>query len=136
MGAALYLRIRLLLRRLRQVPGQQELTLPEISALSRLDRGGPTTPGELAKAERMSPEGLGGTLNALAQRGFVERRPIPGVGRRVVMSETEAGQHMLRSRDMARTAHPARPLSAGSTPAGLTTLRTAASLIERLGERI
>jgi len=47
--------IGLLLRRLRQVPAEDELTLPEASALARLDRHGPATASELAKREQISP---------------------------------------------------------------------------------
>ena len=135
-GAALYVSIGLFLRRLRQVPVQQELTLPEISALSRLDRAGPSTPGELAKAEQISPQGMGVTLSALQERGFVERHPDPTDGRRVVISVTEAGRRTLRSKETARAEQLGKALAAGFKPAELETLMAASSLIERLGERI
>ena len=48
---ALLLSIGRLRRRLRQVQVGGDATLPEISALARLDRGGPTTAAELAKLE-------------------------------------------------------------------------------------
>ena len=58
-AAALRVSIGLLLRRLRQVQAEGELTLPESSALTRLDRGGPTTPSALAKLEQISPQSMG-----------------------------------------------------------------------------
>ena len=58
-AAALRVSIGLFVRRLRQAPVQGELTLPEISALTRLDRAGAATPGELAKAEQISPQAMG-----------------------------------------------------------------------------
>ena len=42
-AGALRLSIGLLVRRLRQAKADGELTLPESSALARLDRGGPAT---------------------------------------------------------------------------------------------
>jgi hypothetical protein len=39
----------LLTRRLRQIKAEGELTLPERTALARLDRGGPTTSGAASR---------------------------------------------------------------------------------------
>src|SRR6516165_7027835 len=93
-AAALRVSIGLLRRRLRQVQPEGELTLPETSALARLDRGGPATPGVLAKLEQISPQSVGATLGALEARGRVERCPDPSDGRRAVMSLTEAGRQV------------------------------------------
>ena len=62
---ALRVSIGLLLRRLRQVPTEGELTLPESSALTRLDRGGPATASALARLEQISPQSMGATLAGL-----------------------------------------------------------------------
>ena len=70
-AAELRVSIGLLVRRLRQVPVKGGLTLSETSALARLDRGGPTTPGELAKQEQISPQSIGATLAALQARGLI-----------------------------------------------------------------
>src|SRR6202522_1486148 len=102
-AAALRETIGLLLRRLRQVPADGELTLPESAALSKLNRLGPATSSELAKLEQISPQSMGATLAALEARGLVERHPDPGDGRRVVLSITEAGQQMMHDKRNART---------------------------------
>jgi DNA-binding MarR family transcriptional regulator len=135
-AAALRVSIGLLLRRLRQVQVEGELSLPESSALVRLDRGGPTTPGELAKLEQISPQSMGATLAALEAHGLVERRPDPRDGRRVVLSATEAGRDMLADRRNERTRQLAQALSAGFTPAELSQLMAAAPLLERLAQSI
>ena len=135
-AAALRVSIGLLLRRLRQVQVKGELSLPESSALVRLDRGGPTTPGELAKLEQISPQSMGATLAALEARGLVERRPDPRDGRRVVLSATEAGRAVLLDRRNERTGQLAQALSAGFTPAELSQLMAAAPLLERLAQSI
>jgi DNA-binding MarR family transcriptional regulator len=135
-AAALRVSIGLLLRRLRQVQVEGELSLPESSALVRLDRGGPTTPGELAKLEQISPQSMGATLAALEARGLVVRRPDPRDGRRVVLSVTEAGRDVLLDKRNARARQLAQALSAGFTPAELRQLMTAAPLLERLAQSI
>jgi DNA-binding MarR family transcriptional regulator len=135
-AAALRVSIGLLLRRLRQVQVEGELSLPESSALVRLDRGGPTTPGELAKLEQISPQSMGATLAALEARGLVERRPDPLDDRRVVLSATEAGRTVLLDRRNERTRQLAQALSAGFTPAELRQLMVAAPLLERLAQSI
>ncbi len=135
-AAALRVSIGLLLRRLRLVQVEGELTLPESSALVRLDRGGPTTPSELAKREQISPQSMGATLAALEARGLVGRRPDPRDGRRVVLSVTEAGRAVLLDKRNARAEQLAQALSAGFTPAELRQLMAAAPLLERLAQSI
>jgi DNA-binding MarR family transcriptional regulator len=135
-AAALRVSVGMLLRRLRQVRPDDELTLPESSALARLDRTGPATPGALAKVEQISPQSMGATLAALEARGLIERRPDPADGRRVVLSVTEAGLELLRNKRGARTEQLARALSAGFTAAELRQLAVAAPLLERLAQSI
>src|SRR5215467_11170756 len=129
---ALRVSIGLLLRRMRQAPADGELTLPESSALTRLDRGGPATSSALARLEQISPQSMGATLSALEARGLVERRPDPGDGRRVVISLSEAGRQALRNKRNARVEQLARALSSGFTHAELQQLMAAAPLLERL----
>ena len=128
--------IGLLLRRLRQTRTGGELTLPESSALTRLDRGGPATASALAKLEQISPQSMGATLGALEAKGLIERRPDPGDGRRAVLSVTDAGSRLLRDKRNARTEQLAKALSAGFTPAEIQLLAAASPLLERLAESI
>lgn len=137
-AAALQLSVRLLRRQLRQsqVDSDDDLTLPETSALALLDRSGPCTPGALAKVEQISPQSMGATLGALESRGLVERQADPADGRRVLMSITEAGTAALRLRRTTRTEQLAQALSAGFTNLELRQLMTAAPLIERLAHNL
>jgi DNA-binding MarR family transcriptional regulator len=128
--------IGLLLRRLRQVPDAAGLTLPESAALARLDRGGPATPGELARMEQISPQSMGATIAALEARGLVGRERDPADGRRVVLSATSAGLEVLRTRRDARVQRLAGALSAGFTATELRQLADAAPLLERLAQSI
>jgi DNA-binding MarR family transcriptional regulator len=128
--------IGLLLRRLRQVHIEGELTLPESSALTRLHRGGPATSSALAKQEQISPQSMGTTLARLEARGLVERHPDPADGRRVVLSITGAGRQVIQDKRNARTQRLATALSASFSPAELRQLRAAAPLLDRLAENI
>jgi len=136
LAAALRVSIGLLVRRMRQIPVEGELTLSETSALARLDRGGPTTPGALAKQEQISPQSMGATLAALQARGLIERAPDPDDGRRAVMSITDAGLALLRSRRNAKVQQLARALSADFTAGELDQLAAVAPLLERLAQSI
>ena len=135
-AAALYLSVGLFKRRLRQMPAEGELSLPESSALRRLERGGPATVTALAKAEQISVQSMGATLHTLEARRLIDRHPDPADGRRSVMSVTEAGLVALNDKRNARIAQLARVLAAEFTPAELGQLMAAAPLIERLAENI
>lgn len=135
-AAALRVSIGLLLRRMRQVRVDGELSVPETAALARLDRGGPATSSALAKLEQISPQSMGATLSALEARGLVGRSSDEQDGRRVVLSVTAAGRQMLRNRRDARTEQLALALSAGFTRTELSQLMAAAPLLERLAQSI
>src|ERR1700712_4625444 len=134
-ASALRVSIGLLVRRLRQVRGDSELTLPETSALARLDRAGPTTASALAKTKQISPQSMGATLGALEARGYVDRAHDPDDGRRAVLTISPAGLEVLRSRRDARLQQMAQALATDFTPAELKALSDVAPLLERLGHR-
>ncbi|MGA7571952.1 MAG: MarR family transcriptional regulator, partial [Candidatus Aquilonibacter sp.] len=93
---SLYLALALLIRRLKQTR-DDALSVPEISALVRLETG-PATLTALAKVERISAQSLGATLGGLESRGLVRRDPDPDDGRQSSVSITTAGRAMLRNR--------------------------------------
>jgi DNA-binding MarR family transcriptional regulator len=135
-AGALRVSIGVLVRRLRQARSDSDLTLPESTALARLDRGGPTTSAALAKVEQISPQSMGATLSGLEDRGLVERRPDPEDGRRILMSLTEDGLQVLRNRRDAGTEHLARAISREFSRSELEQLLVAAQLIERLAQNL
>src|ERR1700722_2112632 len=135
-AAALRVSIGLLLRRMRQVRPDGELSLPETSALARLERSGPATSSALAKEEQISPQSMGATLAALEARGLVARQPDPDDGRRAVLTLTGAGQQVLRDKRSARVAQLAAALSSAFPPAEVIQLKAAAPLLERLAHSI
>lgn len=136
LAGALQVSIGLFLRRIRQAQSAGDLTVPESSALARLDRGGPTTAGALAKLEQISPQSMGATLGALEARGLVVRRADPDDGRRNLLSLTDAGLEALRNRRNARTEQLAGALASGFTRTERKQLMTSAHLLERLAQSI
>jgi DNA-binding MarR family transcriptional regulator len=133
-AGALHVSMGMLVRRLRQAQGEGQLTMPESSALARLDRGGPMSASALAALEQISAQSMGATLGGLEARGFVARRADPDDGRRALVSPTKAGLQALRNMRNARTAVLAQALSSGFTRAELKQLMAAAPLIERLAQ--
>ena len=125
-----------LYRRLKQSPIEGEATLAETSTLARLERNGPATSSDLARADRISPQSMGVTVSALEERGLIERSRDPLDGRRVVLSITEAGLQVVHDKRGARTAMIAAALRDGFTDAELGQLLAAAPLIERLAEKL
>jgi DNA-binding MarR family transcriptional regulator len=135
-ASALLLNVGLFVRRLRQSPGTAELTMPEQSTLSRLERGGPASASDLARAEQVTPQAVGPLVAVLEERGLVMRSPDPKDGRRVLLSVTEHGLEALRNKQSARVERMANVLAEDFSRAELETLHAAAQLIERLGEKL
>ena len=92
-----------LTRRLRAAAAQHELSLTESAVLARLDREGPATTAELARAEGMRPQSMSAAIAALEERGLIDRRPHPSDGRQVNITLTEKGAAVRNSsRDLKR----------------------------------
>jgi DNA-binding MarR family transcriptional regulator len=125
-----------LYRKLKQAPLAGEATLAETSTLGRLERNGPATSSDLARADRISPQSMGVTVAALEERGLIERSRDPLDGRRVVLSITESGRQVVHDKRGARTAMIAAALRDGFTEAELGQLLAASPLIQRLAEKL
>jgi DNA-binding MarR family transcriptional regulator len=94
------------------------------------------TAAALARHEQIGPQSMGATLASLEQRGLVARAADAQDGRRMILSLTEAGLEVLRSRRTARAQQLARALESRFTPAELRQLATAAPLLERLAQSL
>jgi DNA-binding MarR family transcriptional regulator len=94
----------LLVRRVRAAAASHELSLTESAVLARLDKHGPATTAELARAESVKPQSMGTTVAALEELGLVERKPHPTDGRQVNIELTAKGAAVRNSaRDAKRT---------------------------------
>ncbi len=111
--------------------------MPERTALSYLDRSGPTTSSALAREVQITAQAMGTTLSALRARGLIERHPDPVDGRRVLLTVTEAGMQALKNKRNARAELIAQALTGGAfTRTELKQLTAAALLLERLAQNI
>jgi len=119
-------------RRLRQTSMVGEMTLPQASVLSVLEREGPATPGVLATRERISPQSMGVILISLEALGLVSRTPDPTDGRRLVISLTEAGLQVIHGARRQKEERLAQALANNFTDEEQQVLMAALPLLERL----
>jgi DNA-binding MarR family transcriptional regulator len=125
----------LLYRRIRQTRGSGSLSLPESSALSRLDGSGQATAAELARLEQVSPQSIGATLQGLEAKKLIQRAPDPIDGRRIILSLTRAGRGVVHSKRAARTEQLTRALGE-LTPAERAKLLEALPVLDHLAAEL
>jgi DNA-binding MarR family transcriptional regulator len=126
----------LLVRRLRQVHGDGELTLSQMSVLARLERDGPATPSVLAAGEQITPQSIGAILAALEEKGLVSRDGDPSDGRRVIMSLTAAGRGTVLGVRRKKAQRLAAAIEEGLTPAEQHQLQEAIPVLQRLAHLV
>jgi DNA-binding MarR family transcriptional regulator len=126
----------LLVRRLRQVHVDGDLTLSQASVLVRLERDGPSTPGALAALEQITPQSMGAILAALQESGLVSRSGDPSDGRRVFVSITGAGRESLQGVRAEKARRLARAMTEGFSPTEQRQLIEAIPLLQRLGQLV
>jgi DNA-binding MarR family transcriptional regulator len=125
-----------IVRRLRQGHEAGDVTLSELSVLSRLDRCGELPAGALADQERISPQAMSTILTLLEQRGLVARASDANDGRRVSMSATATGRRLLEGRRSRTAQRVADALGEAFTPDELRRLTEAIPLLDRLAEQL
>jgi DNA-binding MarR family transcriptional regulator len=121
-------------RRTRETLAEGELTVPQLTALARLDRLGPSTIAELARHEQITPQAMGATIASLEHRDLVVRQPDPVDGRRSILNLTPPGQAVIGSGRSAVVDKVAVVLAESFTSDEIATLDAAARLMERLAE--
>ena len=73
-----------------------DMTLSQVSVLGRLDRDGPATVTNLARAAGVRPQSMGATVSALETTGLVSGAPDPNDGRQTIWSLTPACRERIR----------------------------------------
>jgi DNA-binding MarR family transcriptional regulator len=131
--AELTLAVGQLIRRLRSEASPSELNLSQLSALARLDRSGPMTTADLARADSMKPQSMGTILAGLERDGFVERKAHPTDGRQILFALTAAGVAERRRRGAAKRDWLMAAMSQ-LEPAEVRALMAAVPLIKRLAD--
>ncbi|WP_048878003.1 MarR family winged helix-turn-helix transcriptional regulator [Acidocella aminolytica] len=122
-----------LLRRLRADTNPDGLTWSQTMVLARLDKAGPMTTADLARAEGVKPQSMGATLAELEGEGLVSRHPHPTDGRQILFALTEAGIQARHRRSAAKQKWLLEAM-AKLSPSERETLMSAVVLIKRLGE--
>jgi DNA-binding MarR family transcriptional regulator len=121
-------------RRTQDTLKEGDLTVPQLTALSRLGRFGPATTAELARREQITPQAMGATIAGLEQRDLLVRQPDPADGRRSILSLTPAGRAVIGSGRSAVVDRVALVLTESFTDEEIATLDAGARLLERLAE--
>jgi DNA-binding MarR family transcriptional regulator len=121
-------------RRIQEVSAEGELSNPQLTALSRLDRLGPVTTAGLARHEQISPQAMGATIASLEKLGLVARSADAADARRSILRLTPEGQAAVRSGRNARVDTITALLEESFADPEIEILAAAAPLIQRLAD--
>jgi DNA-binding MarR family transcriptional regulator len=89
-------------RRARADDVGQTLPYPQHAVLKRLEKGGSVTIADLARAELITPQAMGGLVATLEEAGYVTRRDDATDARRRLVALTPAGRKGLAANRAAR----------------------------------
>ncbi|WP_212746937.1 MarR family winged helix-turn-helix transcriptional regulator [Sinomonas gamaensis] len=119
-------------RRLRQQADFGDLTRSQLNVLSLLEREGPATVSDLARAEGMRPQSMGATVAALEEAGLVRREPHPADRRKSSISLSEAAREQIAAKRLIRQDWLQRALSRELSPEELERVSEALVLLSRI----
>jgi DNA-binding MarR family transcriptional regulator len=121
-------------RRIREASAEGELSIPQITALSRLARLGPMTTAGLARREQISPQAMGATIASLEKLGLVVRSADAADGRLSILNLTPEGLTAVYSGRNAVVDRIVAVLDESFSEEQTQILAAAAPLIERLAD--
>lgn len=101
--------------------------------MARLEEVGPMTTADLARAEAVKPQSMGGTLAAMEAEGLVERQSHPTDGRQILYTLTDEGMDARKQVSLAKRDWLLAAISRLS-PTEQKTLVEAVDIIRRLGD--
>jgi DNA-binding MarR family transcriptional regulator len=119
-------------RRLREQSNLGDLTLSQVAVLGRLERDGPATVTELARAEGMRPQSMGAITASLEAAGHVSGASDPEDGRRTILSLTQSCRAWIKRARGAREDWLLRAIQTHLTPAEQDDLARGLVLLQRL----
>lgn len=119
-------------RRLRQQADLGDLTRSQLNVLSHLDREGPATVSDLARAEGVRPQSMGATVAALEEAGLVRRDPDPDDRRKSSISLSDAAREQIATDRLIRQDWLQHALSRELSDAELERVREALGLLSRI----
>ncbi len=121
-------------RRLRAQDDSGGVGSTGLSLLGRLLREGPATAATLATRERLQPQSLTRTLQALEARRLIDRAVDMADRRRSTITITQSGIETLRNTARSRQSWLAQAMAATLSSTERDVLRIAIPLMERLAE--
>lgn len=92
----------MIFRRLRTTAPTHDLSWTQMSVMVRLDKEGPLTTADLARAEGVKPQSMGTIIADLEDRDMLQRKPHPTDGRQMMIELTPEGLALRKSLQKAR----------------------------------
>ena len=137
-ASALAGELRLLISQLRHRMREQahpgNVTWSQISVIIHLERDGPATVSDLARAEGVRQQSMGATISALEEAGLVKGSPDPADGRRTILSLTDTCRELIKTTRAAKEDWLFRAIQTKLSPAEQEELATALELLKRLAD--
>ena len=135
---ALALEIRTLVgklkRRLRDLAGDDDFTPSQTAVVLRLEKDGPATASNLARAEAMRPQSMSAAIAPLEAAGLVSGAPDPNDGRQTLLALTARCRKLLRERRAAKQDWLTRTIEARLSNKEQEKLAEALAILARLVE--
>ena len=119
-------------RRLREQSLVGDLTPSQVSVLLRLEKDGPATASQLARAEAMRPQSMASVVAALEALNLVSGAPHPTDGRQTLLSLTDSCRQRLREGRAARQDWLTRIIQTRLSRQEQAELATSVALLKRL----
>jgi DNA-binding MarR family transcriptional regulator len=85
-------------RKLRDQAGEKDFTFSQAAVLLRLEKDGPATVSNLARAEAMRPQSMSAAISPLEAVGLVSGAPDPNDGRQTLLSLTPKCRELIQKR--------------------------------------
>lgn len=121
-------------RRLREQSNVGDLTPSQTAVLLRLEKDGPATTSELARAEAMRPQSMGTVIAALESAGLVHGAPDLADGRKTMLSLTDACKQWISEGRAARQDWLSRTIQSRLSLQEQQQLSAALTLLQRIVE--
>jgi len=119
-------------RRMRAQGNIGDLSPSQIGVLVHLEKHGPATTSDLARAESMRPQSMGAVVAALETAGLVEGAPDAADGRKTLLSLTPACRWWIAEGRAARQDWLMRTIEARLSPEEQEQLAAALGLLDRI----
>lgn len=119
-------------RNLRAQSNVGDLSATQIAVILRLERDGPATASDLARAEGIRAQSMGTAIAPLEAAGAIAGAPDPQDGRRTILSLTRTGRARLKQVRDARQDWMSRTIRARLSEDEQRQVAAALALLERL----